>query len=277
MSSNIVINSSHWDKNQNKFIYRLTIPQKFEKKEVGLASLTLYNQFYNVSSDNSNNKVSIKWINGITYEYTIPNGYYSISDLNTFLQNKMIIDKLYLIKNSDKNVYFVELLVDANRYGSTINTYVVPTSAEMISNQWTKPSNSSHWDLPNTSTAPQIIFNSKFGKLLGFEAGTYPSTIQYIDTQSENTLTPEISVVNSLIFRCNLINNINITPTDCLSSMGIKKSFGDQMEIGGGYILYSEISTNIYNQIELTICDQNLKPIKLIDTDCTIILSIKNK
>jgi hypothetical protein len=189
----------------------------------------------------------------------------------------MIIDKLYLIKNSDKNVYFVELLVDANKYGSTINTYVVPTNTEMLSYQWTKPSNSSHWDLPNTSTAPQIIFNSKFGKLLGFEGGTYPSTIQYVDVQSENTLTPEISVVNSLIFRCNLINNINITPTDCLSSMGIKKSFGDQMEIGGGFILYSEISTNIYNQIELTICDQNLKPIKLIDTDCTIILSIKNK
>ena len=111
MSSNVVINSSHWDKSQSKFIYKLKIPQKYESMQVGLASISIYNQFFNVSQAYGNNQITIIWINNTSFTYTIPDGYYNVSDLNYFLQNKMIGDKLYMTSGtgaSIQNIFFVE-------------------------------------------------------------------------------------------------------------------------------------------------------------------------
>ena len=278
MSSNIVINSSHWNKNQKKFIFPLRIPQKFENKQVGLGAISLYNQFFNISKDLNNNSITLIWINGTSYSYTIPDGYYSVPDINFFFQNKMLKDKLYLVPNSSTNkaVYYCELVVDANLYKIQINTYAVPNSALALENGLSLPKNAS-WSLPSNPISPQISFNSSFGKLIGYSAGTYPSTILSIDNQALSDITPEISVVSCIILRCNLINNVFINPTDCLNAIPIKGEFGDLMDVSGGFILYSDISTNQFNQIEISLTDQNGNSLELRDPDCTIILSIKNK
>lgn len=280
MSQNIVINSSHWDASQKKFIYKLRFPQTYSNKQIGLSSVSMYNQFFNVSASNGNNTVSIKWVNDITYTYVIADGYYSISEINSYLQNKMITDKLYMISSDGvNNVYFVEVLVDSNRYGSQLNLYTIPTISQATAKAWTVPANSSSvWTLSATvSKTPIITFNFNFGKLIGFINASYPSVSQTTDYTALSNKTPEISVVNNIIFRCNLINNLNIEPTDCLSAIPLTGSFGDQMNSSGGWVLYSDIATNTFNTIELSLSDQNGKSITLIDTECTIVLSIKSK
>ena len=278
MSSNIVINSSHWSRSQSKFIFPLRIPQKFENKQVGLASISIYNQFFNISSANNNNQITLKWINGTNYTYTIPDGYYSCTDINYFFQNKMLKDKLYLAyaSSSTKAVYYAEFVIDPNLYSIQINTYAVPNPTNATSYGLALPKNAS-WSLPVNDIAPQIQFNSAFGKLIGYSAGTYPSSIQNTDTQNLSDKTPEISIVNSLIIRCNLVNNLWINPTDCLNALPLTGSFGDLMSVSGGFILYSDICSNQFNQIEITITDQNGIIQTLIDPDCLIVLSIKNK
>jgi hypothetical protein len=280
MSSNVVINSSHWDKSQSKFIYRLKIPQKYESMQVGLASISIYNQFFNVSQAYGNNQITIIWINLVSFTYTIPDGYYNVSDLNYFLQNKMISDKLYMTSTapgaSSSYLFFVEFIIDANRYAVQLNVYTVPSSATADTKQWAKPDGSS-WILLTNNTTPQITFNDSFGKLIGYTGATYPSSIGFTDIQYNSNLTPEISKVTSLILNTNLINNINISPSNCLNSIPVKNSFGDQMDYSGGFVLYSDIQSNYFNQIEISISDQTNNTISLIDTDCTIILSIKNK
>ena len=149
MSSNVVINSSHWDKSQSKFIYKLKIPQKYESMQVGLASISIYNQFFNVSQAYGNNQITILWINNTSFTYTIPDGYYNVSDLNYFLQNKMIGDKLYMTSGtgaSIQNIFFVEFIIDANRYAVQLNVYAIPNTASN-SNTWALPSGSV-WGFP---------------------------------------------------------------------------------------------------------------------------------
>lgn len=278
MSSNVVINSSHWDKSQSKFIYKLKIPQKYESMQVGLASISIYNQFFNVSQAYGNNQITILWINNTSFTYTIPDGYYNVSDLNYFIQNKMIGDKLYMTSGtgaSIQNIFFVEFIIDANRYAVQLNVYAIPNTASN-SNSWALPSGSV-WGFPYNNNTPRISFNDSFGKLIGYTGATYPSSIGFTDIQYNSNLTPEISKVTSLILNTNLINNINISPSNCLNSIPVKNSFGDQMDYSGGFVLYSDIQSNYFNQIEITISDQTNNTLTLIDTDCTIILSIKNK
>ena len=175
---------------------------------------------------------------------------------------------------SSSYIFFIEFIIDANRYSVQLNLYAIPNSANK--GLWEKPTGST-WNLLTNNTAPQISFNDSFGKLIGYTGAFYPSTILTTDIQHNSNLTPEISKVTSLILNTNLINNINISPSNCLNSIPVKNSFGDQMDYSGGFVLYSDIQSNYFNQIEITISDQTNNTLTLIDTDCTIILSIKNK
>jgi hypothetical protein len=91
MPRNIIINSSNYNASSNCFRYQLPVAQKFENKEVGLTYISLYNSFYNISSAYGNNTIQLKYPEGATtttYTFTIPDGYYSYSDLNYFLQQQ---------------------------------------------------------------------------------------------------------------------------------------------------------------------------------------------
>ena len=97
MSQNIVINSSHWDASQKKFIYKLRFPQTYSNKQIGLSSVSMYNQFFNVSASNGNNTVSIKWVNDITYTYIIA-GFF------IFFLYAPIIYQVYMLRKDIKSL-----------------------------------------------------------------------------------------------------------------------------------------------------------------------------
>lgn len=254
--------------------------QEWKNKQVGLLSVNIYNQFFNISSANGNNQITLIWNANSSTNYTITfdDGYYSISDMNYFVQNFCIENGLYMIDNNTSDyIYFVEFLANATQYKGQFNVYALVTSAQATTNNWSIPS-SATWSFPATAKTPQMTWNTSFGKLIGFSASTKPSSIQSTDQQFLSDFAPVLSVVNSIVFGINMVNNFGLSNrNDIFGSIPLTNSFGALITMPNTYVVYSDIAKNIYQQIEITLYDQNLNTLSLIDTDALIVLSIIDK
>ena len=280
MPKQLIINSSNYFQSSSKFIYRFPVRQQFKKgDQVGLSSLSIYNSFYNISPAYNNNTFTLVFPSLVvqTQVITIPTGYYSISDLNYFLQQQCIKYGFYCTSSTSSTsyIYFMEFVTNSVRYAAQINFYLLPS----VAGTYSVPAGFS-WAFPAAAATPQITFSAPFGLLIGFTANTYPLTadgftaaIQYV-----SPITPTLSVVNSLIMTCNLINNHGISmPSSIFNSITLNAGFGSLVTMGAGQIIMSDIATNDYDTIEIQIYDQNLNLLSIIDPDVLITLSLDIK
>jgi hypothetical protein len=166
--------------------------------------------------------VTLNWL-GTDYIFIIPNGYYSVSDLNFYLQNQCILNVLYVTSGTD-NVYFIELVINSIRYSTSLNIYVIPTDAQASSLGYTKPQNAT-WVYPASPETPSFTFGQQFGNLIRQTFGTY-GTNQYTNIQYLSSQTPVISPVDSLILTCNLINSKFSIPSNILFTVPISSALG---------------------------------------------------
>jgi len=274
----IVINSSHFKAgSKGTFIYNLPSSWSSDGNAgVGLASLTMYNSTFNITSERGNNVISFIWNVGtpVTYTWTIPNGYYSVSDLNYYIQNQCILNNLYCISGTNF-VYFLELETNPVRYSIQLNSFPIPTSTNATALGYVKPT-STTWSFPASSTAnnPQITITTAFGNLIGFNAGTYPSSLSTSTQSVLSSKTPIISPVSTYIIRCNLINNKFSNPNDIMIQIPLNSSLGSLINYNASDLHYSRISSNTYKQIILTFTDQQFEEIQLNDIDVSINLTI---
>ena len=151
----IVINSSHFQVgSKSTYVYSLSSTWSTDGTSgVGLASLSMYNSTFNITSARGNNVISFIWNVGtpVTYTWTIPDGYYSVSDLNYYIQNQCIASNLYCISGTNF-VYFLELETNPVRYSIQLNSYDIPTTTEATALGYTK-STSATWGFPASVTA----------------------------------------------------------------------------------------------------------------------------
>ena len=279
MPKQLIINSSNYSSGSSKFIYKFPVRQQFKKgDQVGLSSVSIYNSFYNISSAYNNNTFTLVFPSLViqTQVITIPSGYYSISDLNYFLQQQCIKYGFYCTSSASTTsyIYFMEFVTNSVRYAAQLNFYLLSSNTGTYS----VPSGFS-WAFPTVAVTPKITFDAPFGLLLGFTANTYPltgaetSNIQYV-----SPITPTLSVVNSLILTCNLINNHGISiPSSVFNSITLNAGFGSLITMGAGQIIMSDIATNDYDRIEIQMYDQNLNLLSIIDPDVLITLSLDVK
>ena len=137
----------------------------------------------------------------MTTTFTIPDVYYSASDLNSFLQSQMYANNLYVTSNNGANtIYFYEIVRNSVRYSIQLNSYYIPTSANATTLGYSLPSGAT-WAFPTTNKTPQLTFNTAFGSLIGMTAQTYPSTVQSTNVSQISTITPIISPVNSYVLK----------------------------------------------------------------------------
>ena len=208
----VVINSSNFVSGSgNTFTYN--IPQTFKSNAgdmVGVASISMYNSTFNIRASVGNNIINLTWnANTITnYTFVVPDGYYSISDLNFWLQSQMILNNLYVSYNAGANyAYFAEFQINSVRYSVSTNVYALPLQATATTLGYTIPSGAT-WSFPTgVAKCPQLTFNKSFGALIGQLEGTFPSTVLAVNTQYLSSITPTISPINSNILTCNLVNS----------------------------------------------------------------------
>lgn len=282
-STNLVLNSSNVS-NSNKNTYKLRINGGLtiqEKTKVCLTSLTVPYSWFNISAFYGNNQFKISHVsiaNFITwYTITIPDGFYTIDDLNLFLQQELTTRGLYMLKGTVK-VFFYQFVLSTTYYSVQLICSLVPNAALATTLGYTMPSSGLYAAGPplNSGTALFEVNNAGFGTLIGFELGQYPPTADTVSRSFLSTKTPVGSTVQSLLIRCNLVNNKLSYPSDVLDSVTINNSFGSNITYTPSFAKFINCQSGTFSSVDVSICDQNGNEIKLLDSNCLITLLLTN-
>jgi len=277
----IIINTSnHVENTDNQYVYTFPSTVKFNDGDaIGVSSVALYNSTFNITSSRGNNTFTIAWNAAATttFTITIPDGYYSVENLNFFLQQQCILNNLYVTNASGQNVYFLEFIINPPRYAVSLNAYPIPTAAQATTLGYTQPVGAT-WVYPATAKCPQITFATAFGALIGYTAASYPTTSSVSTIQNFiSDLTPNINVVDSYIMTCSLINSPYSIPSDAFFTIPLTAGLGSLISVFPSEIVFNDIAPNSYQQIKITFFDQNFNRLEMNDNQLTLSLAILNK
>src|SRR5581483_8665201 len=101
----VPLNMTNLVPSTNQNVYRYTFPGSayFRDASLSVKSISIFYSWQNINSTYGNNTLSIIFPTGATtatLSITIPNGTYSVSDLNSYLQSQMIANNYYLIDST---------------------------------------------------------------------------------------------------------------------------------------------------------------------------------
>lgn len=286
MPRTVIINSGNLVSNSYNDTYKYSFPLGsvyFKNDQIGVSNISIFYSWKNITSATTgggynNNSFSYIWIDGTTNTVTMPDGFYEISDINSYLQNVMVTNGHYLVDSNGDYVYYLELASNVTYYAIQLNAYAVPTSAQATTLEYTQPS-SATWSFPSSAKTPQfVISSSNFTKIIGFTAGTYPTTQQSSNYSiTSNNGAPQVTPVSSLIVSCSLVNNSYSIPSTLLYSFSPNTTFGSQIQISPPQISYVDIQNGSYNDFQIQFFDQSLNRVEIQDTNLVVLFSIKNK
>ena len=241
--------------------------------EVMVANVQIPYSFYNITAAYNNNQFQFSWpTSSSTYTtstITIPDGFYTTTSLNYYLQQWMISNGYYLINGSGQNVYYYSIQYNSYQYGNQVLAYTVPTS---LPSGYSQPTGWAGY--PTVARTPYItILNNSFGTFLGFAAGNFPAA-NYTQAYSANSsITPVGSTVNSIIVRCSLVNNKVGIPMDILDRFTIGgTSFGANINYAPAVPKWVQLASGSFSNFYITFTDQNLNMLAALDSNIMITL-----
>ena len=206
----------------------------------------------------------------------MPDGNYSINDVNTYLQSVMVQNTHYLVNTvSGDFIYYIQFETNATFYAVQLNEYVVPTILPVN----TALPVGATWALPAIASTPQvIILVNNFRSIIGFNAGTYPTVVPQATTYSVLSVTaPQVNPISSLQITCSIASNPYSSQSKVIYAFGVPETpFGGQILIEVPEYAFTKIVDGNYNEFEVSILDQNGAPVILIDPQISIMLVIKS-
>lgn len=279
----LIINSNNVVANGFNDTYRYNFPVgavEFKNDAVAVASVNMYYSWFNITSSSTGSQY-----NNNTFQYTwpsstgttlhtvvIPDGYYSVSALNAYLQSVMVENGHFLVDGDGNYVYYLEFLENATYYSVQMNAFAFPSSLPV---GYTNPNSLT---FPAQSRTPQLIVMSSnnFKDIIGFSAGTYPAVTQSTTFTQLSNNTPQVSPVSSLIMTCNLLNNRYAIPSTLLYSFTpAGTAFGDIISVQPPEMSFVDIQDGTYTDITIEFRDQNFNRVAIRDPNLVILLVIK--
>jgi hypothetical protein len=248
-----------------------------------ISSITLPYSFFNVSTYYNNKTFSLIFPTAattITYDITLPDGFYTLDDINSYIQQQCVLNGAYLLDSSGNYVYFVKMVYNSTYYAVQFLYYLVPTTIGTYTRPTTGLYSTTGTGLPTTAYTPQLVLAStgSIRTIMGFAAGTFPSTQATASGNILSTLTPIGSTVNSILMQCSLISNRCTTPTDIIDSMPINNvSFGSNITYEPSFEKFVDVSDGTFNSFEFSFRDQSLNDIYAKDPNVSITLIIRPK
>jgi hypothetical protein len=290
----LILNSSNITNSDNsRFTYQFPLGgYTFKDDLIAVNSISQYFSTFNITTTYNNNSFSYIWVGGTTHTVSIPNGFYSIAQINAFLQSVMYANKHYLNTTTGQIVYLLELVINQSRYAVSLNSYLIST-AIATANTWTLPAGAT-WVLPTNSILPYLVVPStnNFGKLIGFASGQFPAgtiagsppaqtqTPSYASSQSIlSTIAPQITPYSSILVFCSLVNNRSTIPSQLIFSYTpIDATFGALQEYAPqAELAFNEVQDGTYTQFTIELKDQLGNNIAFQDPNTLITLITKNK
>jgi hypothetical protein len=287
MTSTIIFNRNNIVSNglNNTFRFNFTGSSvNFKNQEIALSSLQMYNSQFNINGSlYSNNTFSVLVPTAATYQtvsITLPNGYYSYEDISNYIESQLVSIGAYLIDSQGNNVVYIAMRENATYYSCEITCLATPTS---VPSGYSRPSTGLYsltgTGLPTATNTPRItVSNNGFSNVIGFSAGTYPSSIQTTNQVFLSNTSPQVNPVSSYLIRSNLINNRVSTPPDILTSFSPQgTSIGQLISIQPPEYQWLSINDGAYSNITLSIVDQDFNNVKFEDSNSLIMLLIRDR
>lgn len=278
--STLVLNNTNLVPSDSNNLYRYNFPVNAHLKEgdqIAVSAVSMYNSFYNIRSTYGNNTFDYIWPTGsgsTTHTVTIPDGFYSFSDLNTFLQSVMITNKHYLINASGQFVYYLSIAENLSTYRVDLTVFPVPTS---LPGTFTAPVGFPAY--PSTNRTPQFVIpNTNIQTVFGFSAGTYPASpvVGSISTSSSTSI-PQITNITSVLMATNMVNNPYSNPSNIIFSFPIEAQFAEQMNPPINELVYSKVSTGYFQYLDIRFLDNNYQDLIIRDTNVVITIVIRSR
>lgn len=236
--------------------------------KIALSQMSLYYSWDSLSS--RNNGLSYTWTNGTVVTVDPPPGFYTLSQLNAYLQNIMFNNNHYLVDSTGQNVYYLTLEENVTYYAVQLNAYLVPNA---LPSGWSLPSGAA-WSLPATARTPQLTVGS-MSSVLGINAGTYPSAPSSSVFAQLSQRTPQISPVSSVVVTCDLVGNKLANPTSLIYAFSPNVTYASQIRVEPNTPVYNDIMPGQYASLTVRLFDQNLQPLILKDNTIVVLLEIK--
>ena len=280
MSNSLIINSSNAgsgnQKNTFTYYFKSGKYQINKDAEIAISNVTIPYSWFNITNSYGNNTFQFTWTVGVTkttYTITLPDGFYSVTDINNYFQQYCIQNGFYLV-SAGQNVYYMNISYNTNYYAVQVNTFVVPTS---LPSGYTQPSNFAGY--PTSATAVQFILplTNSISSIIGFVEGQTYGTGLTTAQSFLSTTTPQGTIVNSIVMRCSLVDNMVTNPPDILDSMPITSTFGSNINYVPNFEKWIKIREGNYSQLILTFYDQNLNVLNMTDTNILVTLLIRQK
>jgi hypothetical protein len=278
MSNSLILNSSNIINNNNNTLEYKFINGNFkvnDNSSISLSSIVIPYSWFNVTTEYNNTKMLYRWPTGGTFidvPITLPDGFYTVNDLNDFLHLTMLNNNHYLINDVGENVYYIELSYNVTYYACQLVGFTVPTS---LPTGWTAPAGFPAFPTVATSPAFGLPFTGSVRDILGFQLILYGGTTSNYSRLSETV--PKGSTVNSIVVRCSLVNNAIASPTDIIDSFPINTTFGSNINYVPNFEKWIKIRPGNYSSFTITLYDQDLKILKVLDPNMLITLMIKQE
>jgi hypothetical protein len=287
MSYTLVLNSKNViGANNNIFQYRFLNGFKIsDNAEICISAAQVPYSWYNVSYFYQNTDFNIIFPRGAglttTVNISLPDGFYTVDDINSYIRQKCIENNWYLINSSGNYVYYIDLSYNISAYKIELLTFLVPTSLPV---GWVDPGwggGTAGSGLPTVTRCTQfVVLDNNFKILIGFNPGTYP-TATPVPPNSFSKLsdfTPLGSNVNSIIMRCNLVSNPVTMPSDIVDSFAISNaSFGSNINYNASFEKWVRLSPGVFQNLTITLQDEQFNDIKMLDPNSVITINIRNK
>jgi len=258
----------------NQLKYEFPTQTQFPKgTRISLEGYSIHNSFFNIEKKRGNNKISIFCDrNSTNYEFTIDDGFYTISEINGLLQYFCILENLFVYDTNGNKVFFIEIKINPTAYACEIRCLQIPTIQEAVDLEYTLPIGAS-WALHvSDNYISQIeILSSTFGGLIGFDVGIYPPTVFETENYSQKSQSsPSINIVSGMTFLCSAVIGDYSNPPNVIKFKSLVKGYGDLMEVDSYKDESKLLTITNLKTFTITILDQNHEHFKLNDKDITL-------
>ena len=306
MPFNLVLNSTNVVGSNNSIFKYNFINGAFtinEGSKMCVSQIVIPYSWFNINGTYHNNAtLQYKFPNGSTtntYTVSFPNGYYSISDLNNYLQFYMVSQNHYFYNSTTgNNVYYIQIVTNTTYYSNQIIMNPIPTSLPSNYSLPTTTINGFTYTgfncnnttagsigsllsfYPISTLTPQLIIPTYIGinglgNILGLIGGTYPTIAQSTSYNVLSNSIPNATPVNSIIIRSDIVNNPCAMPSDILDSLSITSSFGSNIIYSPPYEKWISIQSGTYASLIVAFQDQNFNTLQANDPNVLIVLLLR--
>ena len=216
-----------------------------------------------------------------TFTITVPDGSYTVADLNSYFQYYCIQNSLYLVNADGNYVYLASFAVNAVKYCIELQTISCPYNGDLATLPvgYTlpvgfplAPAVGASWNA--VVSFPNAGMASYFGFAVGFTTDANSgntTTLAYL-----SSIAPQIQPNPSVLISLNGINNKYTASPVIYSFSSAGVNFGDMISERPNNLLWSNLNAGTYNELRVTFLGTDLRPMTLLDPSITMLLVIKS-